>query len=113
MIGQQRGAQMSKQFFLAMAAVLSLSGSAAAKSISAEQAAQFKVGTATQADVTGALGRPATTAVNSDGTTQITYMTTKTTVKAVTFVPIVGDVPRNVEKDGVGVARLEPVGSGC
>jgi hypothetical protein len=24
-----------------------------------------------------------------------------------------GDVPRNVEKDGVGVARLEPVGSGC
>ncbi len=25
----------------------------------------------------------------------------------------VGDVPRNVEKGGVGVARLEPVGSGC
>ena len=81
---------MTKRMGTIVAIVLCLGTATNAKPITAEQAAQFKVGSATQAEVIGAFGKPGTMAVNSDGTTQITYMASKTSVKAATFVPIVG-----------------------
>lgn len=69
--------------------VLALAGSAAAK-VTADDAAQFKVGTATLSEIEHKLGKPQATTTNSDGTVVITYVSLRTHVKGATFVPVVG-----------------------
>ncbi|MGC1305240.1 MAG: hypothetical protein WA840_22960 [Caulobacteraceae bacterium] len=72
-----------------VAAVL-LATPAAAKPVTAADAAQFQSGVATIADVTGKLGRPNADDANSDGTRTIRYVSISARPKAVSFVPIVG-----------------------
>jgi hypothetical protein len=62
----------------------------AAKPITSEEAASFKIGEATQEDVTRAFGKPGTISADSDGQTILIYSSYRTHVKAVTFVPFVG-----------------------
>ena len=62
----------------------------AGKPITPEQAASFKIGEATEAEVTHALGKPITISADSDGQTILVYASSGTHVKAVTFVPIIG-----------------------
>jgi hypothetical protein len=66
------------------------SPSFAGKPITAEQAASFKIGEATEADVIHALGKPAMVTADSDGVTMIAYSSYRSHVKAITFVPVVG-----------------------
>jgi len=61
-----------------------------AKPIGAEDAAQFKIGVATVADVESKLGKPMMTTMNSDGSEVIAYGASRGRAKAMTFVPVVG-----------------------
>lgn len=58
--------------------------------ITAEAAAQFKVGTASIQDVQAAFGKPSTITRQSNGSVMIFYSTVRAHVKAATFVPVVG-----------------------
>lgn len=78
-----------RRILLGMALAVLASG-AWAKTVTADDVAQFKVGTATVQDVEGRLGKPQGTATNSDGTATITYVSAKSHVKGASFIPLVG-----------------------
>lgn len=61
-----------------------------APKVEQSQLTSFKEGVTTYADVVAALGPPASTQSNSDGTRTITYMRMNSNVDAVTFIPVVG-----------------------
>lgn len=78
-------------FVLGCVLAVVLGGAASAgSSLSPDDAAQFKVGVATQDDVRTTLGKPTVVSTNSDGETVLTYSATHSHIKAATFVPIVG-----------------------
>src|ERR1700722_8009474 len=85
---------MSKGFVIAaLVAATALAGTPAVagrRQITADDLAQFKVGTATYADVTARLGRPSSFSVLSNGVRIAAYVGVKTRVKAASFIPIVG-----------------------
>lgn len=58
--------------------------------VTMEEASQFKIGVATFDEVTARLGQPQVVTTESDGDRTITYSSIHTSVKAATFVPIVG-----------------------
>ena len=64
--------------------------SASAAKVTLDQVAQFKVGAANYADVTGELGRPFSIEASSDGTKTITYSATEAHIKSASFIPVVG-----------------------
>jgi hypothetical protein len=66
------------------------SPSFAGKPITEQQAASFKIGEATEADVVRALGKPTMVTADADGVTMIAYSSYHSHVKAMTFVPVVG-----------------------
>ncbi len=71
-------------------AIALAAGLAAAKPVTSDDAAQFKVGVATLADVEAKLGPPQTTSTNSDGIEIVGYTSSSTHVKAATYIPVVG-----------------------
>ena len=76
--------------FLVAAALLLVASAAAGKPVTADDAAQFKVGVATETDVEARLGKPMVSTKSSDGTAVLVYYAGKTHVKAATFIPVVG-----------------------
>jgi hypothetical protein len=76
--------------FLGVLIALAAGTCSIAKTVTADDAAQFKVGVATVSDVEAKLGKPMVATNNSDGTVILTYYAGKTHVKGATFIPIVG-----------------------
>jgi hypothetical protein len=70
--------------------VLSLATSAFAADLTAYQASMFRPGVSTYEDVVGSLGTPSSATASSAGSRTITYVSVRSHVKAVTFIPIVG-----------------------
>lgn len=79
-----------RTILIGLVAAAALAGAAIGKPVTAEDVAQFKVGTATAGDVEAKLGKPQTVAHNSDGSEVFTYLATSTKVKGATFIPYVG-----------------------
>lgn len=73
---------------LLAAAVAAISSAALAGPVT--DAAQFRIGVATVADVEARLGAPQTTETDENGVSAIRYAQTRTHVKPASFVPIVG-----------------------
>lgn len=61
-----------------------------AKPVTADDVAQFSVGTATLEDIEAKLGKPQSITHNADGTEAVIYIATSTKVKGATFIPYVG-----------------------
>jgi hypothetical protein len=83
---------MLKKFRVAVAAaflMLCAEPALAKHIVTADDAAQFKVGVATYANV-AKLGKPTSISSNSDGERIIIYATVNARPKAATFIPIVG-----------------------
>jgi hypothetical protein len=75
---------------IAMAALAATTSIAAARTVTGADAAEFKVGVTTLADVEGKLGKPQSVSTLSDGTSVIVYMAMKSHAKAAIFIPVVG-----------------------
>jgi hypothetical protein len=60
------------------------------KDITPDQVAAFRPGVATYQDVVGALGRPQTEMLDSDGTRTIQYGAIRAHAKAASYIPVVG-----------------------
>ncbi len=82
--------KMALALVVAAISFASIPCAAAPKAITADQVAAFKPGVANYADVVRAFGRPMTVTTRSDGTTVIAYSVIRDSVKAATFVPVVG-----------------------
>jgi hypothetical protein len=75
---------------LAAAMVFGTPALAGRHQVTAEQAAQFRPGVATYADVVGKLGKQTSISSDSDGQRVVVYTTIHARPKAVDFVPFVG-----------------------
>ncbi|HXQ16744.1 MAG TPA: hypothetical protein VN814_19190 [Caulobacteraceae bacterium] len=78
------------RLLLLCAAVLSLATSAFDADAAAKQASAFAPGVATYDDVVASLGPPSSETAAPDGSRSVIYVSVRSHVKAVTFVPIVG-----------------------
>ncbi len=94
-----------RRYLLAVALLL-IASAAAGKPVTADDAAQFKVGVSTESDVEARLGKPMVTTKSSDGTAVLVYYAGKTQVKAATFIPVVGLFAGGVQSNTAALALV-------
>jgi len=75
---------------MGLIAVTMLGGCATAPPIPADAISKFEKGVTTQSEMIQVLGKPSSINRNSDGTTVIMWLRSKTQIKSATYVPIVG-----------------------
>lgn len=76
--------------FIVIASLFAASCATAGTQVDQAAAAEFQQGVTTYAEVIGQLGNPQVNMMMPDGTRQVSYIFTRSQVRAATFVPVVG-----------------------